>query len=112
MSADKATRFPYDHIGYANAVAWLNETGRGQFVWASANGQLTNGWSIIDTANTLWNKQKEDDYDAALAQALTLLRALADLQNGPPLERYRKEWESVMYDVYDFLRKHEPHAEI
>jgi hypothetical protein len=42
-----------------------------------------------------------------LEKALTLLRDLADLQNGPPLERHRAEWEQTMQQVYDYLNTHE-----
>lgn len=41
----------------------------------------------------------EDD----LAQAIILLRTLADLQNGPPLYEERKKWENVMTKTYKFL---------
>jgi hypothetical protein len=40
-------------------------------------------------------------------EAIKLLRAIADLQNGPPLEKYREEWEAVMSDVHEFLHEHE-----
>lgn len=40
-------------------------------------------------------------------KALTLLRDLHDLQNGPGLERDREEWEKVMKEVGEFLEKHE-----
>ena len=36
-----------------------------------------------------------------------LLRSLHDIQNGPPLEKYREEWEDVMKEVGDFLNQHE-----
>lgn len=36
-----------------------------------------------------------------------LLRDLHDLQNGPPLEKYREEWEATMQKIGDFLEKHE-----
>jgi hypothetical protein len=39
--------------------------------------------------------------------ALRLLRELADIQNGPPLETYREEWLALMDEVYSFLNKHE-----
>jgi hypothetical protein len=45
------------------------------------------------------------------AQAIELLRDLADLQNGAPLERYREEWEKTIKDVYNFLEKHEGECE-
>ncbi len=37
--------------------------------------------------------------------AMRLLRDLADLQNGAPLERHRKEWEETMDEVYSFLNE-------
>lgn len=40
-------------------------------------------------------------------EALRLLRDLHDLQNGPPLERYREEWEKVMKEIGEFLNQHE-----
>lgn len=41
------------------------------------------------------------------AEAVRLLRDLHDLQNGPPLEKYREEWEETMQQVGEFLEKHE-----
>lgn len=41
-------------------------------------------------------------------QAIKLLRDLADLQNGAPLEQHRAEWEQTMDEVYTFLNEHEP----
>jgi hypothetical protein len=46
-----------------------------------------------------------------LTKAIKLLRDLADLQNGAPLERHRKEWEQTMNEVYEFLNQTEPDAE-
>ena len=40
-------------------------------------------------------------------ESIKLLRDLADLQNGAPLERYRQEWEETMKQVYDFLNRWE-----
>jgi hypothetical protein len=40
-------------------------------------------------------------------ESIKLLRDLADLQNGAPLERNRKEWEETMNQVYNFLNKWE-----
>ena len=40
-------------------------------------------------------------------ESLKLLRDLADLQNGAPLEQHRKEWEKTIEQVYIFLNKHE-----
>ena len=40
-------------------------------------------------------------------ESMKLLRDLADLQNGAPLEQYRQEWEETMEQVYDFLNRWE-----
>lgn len=39
--------------------------------------------------------------------ALTLLRNLADIQNGAPLVQDEKEWKEIMDSTYDFLEQHE-----
>jgi hypothetical protein len=46
-----------------------------------------------------------------LNKAISLLRDLADLQNGAPLEQHRKEWEQTMNEVYEFLNQTEPETE-
>jgi hypothetical protein len=38
-------------------------------------------------------------------ESIKLLRDLADLQNGAPLEQHRNEWEDTMQQIYDFLEK-------
>ena len=43
-----------------------------------------------------------------LNKAIKLLRDLADLQNGAPLEQHRTEWEQTMNEVYEFLNQTEP----
>lgn len=50
---------------------------------------------------------QKDLETTAFVQCLKLLRDLADLQNGPPLETYRKDWDQTMTEVYNFLEKHE-----
>lgn len=40
-------------------------------------------------------------------ESIKLLRDLADLQNGAPLEQHRQEWEETMEQVYDFLNRWE-----
>jgi hypothetical protein len=39
--------------------------------------------------------------------AITLLRELADLQNGVPLVRWEDEYNEVMSKTYDFLEANE-----
>ena len=38
-----------------------------------------------------------------LARSIELLTELAELQNGPPLVRYEKEWNKTMEEVWDFI---------
>ena len=40
-------------------------------------------------------------------ESIKLLRDLADLQNGAPLEQHKKEWEETLERVYDFLNRWE-----
>jgi len=40
-------------------------------------------------------------------EALRLLRDLYDLQNGPPLIRYEKEFNKAMSEISNFLKQHE-----
>lgn len=40
-------------------------------------------------------------------ESIKLLRDLADLQNGAPLEQHRQQWEETMEQVYDFLNRWE-----
>lgn len=47
------------------------------------------------------------DYKTISTEALRLLRALAEVQNDAPLEKYREEWERVMGEVWAFLEEHE-----
>lgn len=93
------------------------------FQWLHDNGKLGEEWvewpgayDMIDIDNDtkvvhLFNPDCEDKQDQhPFAESLKLLRELADLQNGAPLERYRKEWESTMTQVYSFLEKWEGEA--
>ena len=43
--------------------------------------------------------------------ALTLLRDLADIQNGAPLVTVEEEWKEIMDSTYDFLEQHEERIE-
>ena len=54
-----------------------------------------------------WYEQGRHDSKENFKKAIILLRKLADLQNGPPLEKWRHEWEETMEDIYNFLNKHE-----
>lgn len=43
----------------------------------------------------------------SFCESIKLLRDLADLQNGAPLEQHRQEWEQTMEQVYEFLNRWE-----
>ena len=38
-----------------------------------------------------------------LAKSVELLTDLAELQNGPPLVAYEKQWNTTMEEVWDFI---------
>jgi len=44
---------------------------------------------------------------ADFKMAISLLRDLADLQNGAPLATYEKKWQRTMDHIYAFLNEHE-----
>ncbi len=46
-----------------------------------------------------------------LTTAIRLLRDLSDLQNGPPLEQHRTEWEQTMHEVATFLNENDQSVE-
>ncbi|MBN9293779.1 MAG: hypothetical protein J0G96_07360 [Flavobacteriia bacterium] len=48
-------RFAYDLKGYSDAVEWLKEIGEWERV--STSGFSTDGYSIIATANVIWEKR-------------------------------------------------------
>jgi hypothetical protein len=64
--------------------------------------EATPAWEGVDPEKFLAEVRGRAPFD----EAITLLRQLADLQNGPPLEAYREEWEKVMSDVHEFLKTH------
>ena len=89
---------------------------------ASINGEELDPESGLDhlallAANCLmglWQKQHEAKKALTLGATLTpfgeslkLLRDLVDMQNGAPLETYRKEWEETVKEIYGFLWKWE-----
>ena len=62
---------------------------------------------IGETANKLLDLFAVSGSLTPFGESIKLLRDLADLQNGAPLEQYRKEWEETMQQVYDFLDRWE-----
>lgn len=62
-----------------------------------------NRYPAIDFIPTESDEVEVDRFD----RALKLLKDLADLQNGAPIEQHRTEWEQTMDEVYTFLNQHE-----
>ncbi len=52
-------------------------------------------------------KDCEDHLLYNFKESIRILRDLADLQNGPPLERYKEQWHQTMNEVYQFLHENE-----
>ena len=72
----------------------LQKVANGELTPEQADKQLLNLFSVSDSLTPF-------------GESIKLLRDLADLQNGAPLEQYRKEWEETMKQVYDFLNRWE-----
>jgi len=46
-----------------------------------------------------------------LARSIELLTELAELQNGPPLVKYEKQWNETMENVWEFIHNYEKRFE-
>lgn len=46
-----------------------------------------------------------EEIAAKFTELRDLLEELADIQNGPPLERYAKEWRELMDKIYTKLKE-------
>jgi len=51
-------KFEYTVVGYTLAVKWLKQNKHWAYV--STHGQSVDGWSIIDTANSLYEKNQKE----------------------------------------------------
>lgn len=49
------------------------------------------------------SQENNNKVDQPFNRAIELLRDLADIQNGPPLVQYEKQWNEIMENVYEFL---------
>lgn len=63
--------------------------------------QLT--WNQVEEIVDRVCKKDNDKFN----KALSLLRDLADLQNGSPLATYETQWHETMNEIYTFLKEHE-----
>lgn len=82
-------------------------------VWDIVSARMRQSWwnaDRLDTLNMLTNELFPDGDPQTTKTAgpspVELLKDLADLQNGPPLEQHRKEWEETMDKVYKCLSEH------
>lgn len=51
-------KFEYTPLGYTLAVKWLKENKHWSYV--SNHGQSVDGWSIINTANSLYEESQKE----------------------------------------------------
>lgn len=71
------------------------------------HAQNMNGRETPDEAFAKGVEACLEELNEELDKSVGLLRDLADLQNGPPLERHKDEWEKTMERVYAFLNRWE-----
>lgn len=96
------------------AIRWAGEENPKKLQSDYEYTDITHWMPLPDTEEPIINYLADKDINDK-GEAITLLRDLADLQNGPPLETVRKEWENTMHNVYAFLNENEPeptHLEI
>ena len=78
--------------------------------WYAENGRFAYTESpkdLIEEVPSEPTRRRPGGSLTPFGESIKLLRDLADLQNGAPLEQYRKEWEETMKQVYDFLNRWE-----
>lgn len=81
--------FPFYLFGSNYCLVWADSTDRHKL-------------PATDFIQTESDEVEVDKFD----RALKLLKDLADLQNGAPIEQHRTEWEQTMDEVYTFLNQH------
>ena len=55
----------------------------------------------------MWSQMDGKKVKITLDKSIELLRELAELQNGPPLFTYEKQWNQTMEDVWEFIHNYE-----
>ena len=60
-------------------------------------------WNEVEKVVDKVCKRESDKFQ----KSLSLLRDLADLQNGSPLATYETQWNETMNEIYTFLKEHE-----
>lgn len=56
---DTKDKFEISSLGYKEAVSWLKEIGKWEYI--STHGFSVDGYSIVETANSMWKKQNNGD---------------------------------------------------
>jgi hypothetical protein len=113
-SGDKATS---KKAGFFTYPCWFKNDGLYDLRWTTSTddfkvaypatdfigseGEMERGITIVKQNGEVISAETKFD------QAIKLLRDLADLQNGAPLEQHRAEWKQTMDEVYTFLNEHE-----
>ena len=99
-SGDKATS---KKKGYFSYPVYFKNDGILGLRWTADTGEFITTYPATDFIPT-----EADDVEVyKFDRALKLLKDLADLQNGAPLQQHRTEWEQTMDEVYTFLNQHE-----
>lgn len=96
------------NFSHCNYILW-----NGTFLDACLRNFSVVGYTIHHTVDSF--KKVFEVHEPAptpFGEAIILLRDLADLQNGAPLEQHRKEWEETMEKVYSFLNRWEEPIEL
>jgi len=65
-------RFPSSTVGYMEAKEWLKEIGEWDRI--STTGFSTDGWSIVNSANSIWKKRER-----LRDMSITLLQTLCNI---------------------------------
>ena len=100
---DGDSEYPYRYKG--SDGEWYAENGR--FAYTESPKDLIEEVPSEPTRRRAGLTQRAGGSLTPFGESIKLLRDLADLQNGAPLEQYRKEWEETMEQVYDFLNRWE-----
>ena len=103
IGKDREGKFPYT----GSNGEWYTERGRFLLYGEVSSRDLIEEVPSEPTRRRAGLTQRAGVSLTPFGESIKLLRDLADLQNGAPLEQYRKEWEETMKQVYDFLNRWE-----
>lgn len=99
---DGANANSFNPLAFSGEEELIIHIEQDRIVWAYSQVSVLTIYPATDFIGS------EGDSVDKFDQAIKLLRDLADLQNGAPLEQHRSEWEQTMDEVYTFLNQHEP----